>query len=115
MRDWFGRFAAWAQRKIASPYHLMAFLIVSVIWLGWAVQVRFSDFSQLVLNTPTTWAEYVFEILVLAAALRAANSSSAVLDELRQGIEQLTRIEQHVEAMVEALDAQRAERNTESP
>lgn len=60
----------------------MGFLVVSVVWLVWALSRGFDPFSQLILNTPTTWAEYLFEILVLASAIAAEETAQRVLDAL---------------------------------
>lgn len=75
-------FANWAKRKIASPRHFAGFLVVSAGWLAWALSRQFDAFSQLVLNTPTTWAEYMFEILVLASAIGAEEAANKALDVL---------------------------------
>lgn len=80
MNTWFFRFAEWAKHKIASPRHFVGYMIVSVIWLVWALSRQLDAFSQLILNTPTTWAEYLFEILVLASAIAAEETAQKVLD-----------------------------------
>lgn len=102
MNGWFQRFANWAKRRIASPRHLVGFLIVSVLWLVWALSRDFDPFSQLVLNTPTTWAEYLFEILVLASAIGAEEAAQSVLVHIETVLE---RQQQRIDA-----EDERAER-----
>lgn len=95
----FYRFADWAKRMIASPLHLVLFLLVVTLWTGWATSRRFDPFSQLVVNTPTTVAEYLFEILVLASAIAAEEKAAEVI----------CRLAEHMEALDDRMDRLRDE------
>lgn len=101
--NWFFRFAERMQRVIASPYHLAAFLAATALWLGWAIVSHFSIAAQIALNTPTTWAEYLFEILVLAAALKAAANTDDILRQIRDYERRIIALE---EQALERLDAE---------
>lgn len=100
MNSWFERFADWAKRKIASPRHFVGFLAISLVWLAWALSRQFDAFSQLVLNTPTTWAEYMFEILVLASAVGAEETAQQVLDAVLENQKQQTMLLEYIRDMV---------------
>lgn len=89
LNDRFAAFAAACQRAIASPLHFVLFLVATAIWLIWAITRHFDPFSQLVANTPTTLAEYVFEILVLAAALAAERKAHATERKADQLLEEM--------------------------
>lgn len=96
----FARFANRAKHLIASPRHLVGFLVVSVVWLVWALTREFDPFSQLILNTPTTWAEYLFEILVLASAIAAEETAQRVLDALVENQRQQTMLLEAIRDLV---------------
>jgi low affinity Fe/Cu permease len=94
LNEAFFRFADWSQRVIASPLHLLLFLVAIGIWAAWSGTRGFDPFSQLVMQSPVAIATYVFGLLTLAAAYAASRKGDAILEELRQRQEQIVREEE---------------------
>lgn len=78
----FESFADKCRYIVAHVYHFTGALLVVGIWSIWAFHRGFDTFSQLVVNTPTTLAEYFYEVLILAAAIRAERTAEKVLKAL---------------------------------
>jgi low affinity Fe/Cu permease len=85
----FYAFADRAKHLVSSPIHFTLTLVTFVVWGLWAHSRGFDPFSQLVLNTPTTALEYVFEILILASAIAAESKAADILVELVRIVELL--------------------------
>jgi low affinity Fe/Cu permease len=85
----FYAFAERAKRLVSSPIHFTLTLVTFAVWGAWARSRGFDPFSQLVLNTPTTALEYVFEILILASAIAAESKAADILVELVRIVELL--------------------------
>ena len=78
----FEAFAEVCRHIVAHVYHFTGALLVVGIWGAWAWSRHFDTFSQLLVNTPTTLAEYFYEVLILAAAIKAERTAEAVLTAL---------------------------------
>ncbi len=96
MNSWFLTFSNKAKYVIANAKHFVGFIAVVLIWFTWAATRGFDPFSQLVLNTPTTAAEYAFEILILASAIAAERKGEEVLENLIGQHETIIKLEQHI-------------------
>jgi low affinity Fe/Cu permease len=116
LRTRFYRFAGWAQRVIGSPEHLALFFCAILIWLVYSYTQHWSTFSALVMNDYSTIAEYVFEILILAAALDAAYTAAAkgdaMLEKMHTLLDLILALLKHLQETDDDIDTTIHERLT---
>lgn len=98
----FGMFAELMQRVIGSPAHLFVSLIALMIWGVWSNTQHWNAFSALVGNDYASFAEYFFEILILAAALAASAKADVIIYAIRDLVQAILDKENAIDAELQA-------------